>query len=342
MIFHYENNKYIKVIGFCSACITSVDSEGLDEQILSRGVDVTPEATNEQVRDYFKYRQGKYKEEQDRIIKEELGMFHDYVNYIAERSKNIEVINPYDQCLNEWFKEAEYYKRGLSTFPSLVKTITMLNYEYRQRLVIGDKTYLISTKEDNQLIADLFNPGHGVSKSAIKVFNHMVNWFEPYRPSEEDYASEFERYTNGQIPNIKQCKEIFNVSIVKSKVNKNSNLKGLPVGEIIGSLTNHGFIEPVGKMPRGNKNVYALVQTQPLDHTPIIFESAVIEEYVKELALMYGVPNNALLEMVKSENRENDGEPCNTRLKLPPWSSEVPHKCLRGAERYQPSAVKKE
>lgn len=331
---------FFQVRGYCSACITSVDSEGLDDQILSRGIDVTPEATNEQVQKFFKYNQGLIKEERARIINDEIGMFHDYVNYVEARSREVEIINPYDPCLYDWFEEAEYYKRGLSTFPALVKTVTLLNYDYRQRIQRDGKTYLISTRADNQLIADLFNPGHGVSKSSIKVFNHMTNWFEPYRPSEEDYASEFERYERGEIPNIKQCKEIFNVSIVKSKVNKNSNLKGLPVGEIIGSLTNHGFIEPIGKMPRGNKNVYALVQTEPIKSNPILFESAVIEEYVGELSLMYGVPYTPLLEMVNQENTENDGEPCNTQLELPPWSSEVPHKCLKGARRYHVGTAK--
>ena len=44
-----------KLHGYCSVSITSVNSESFDGQILSRGINVSPEATDEQVKMYHKY-----------------------------------------------------------------------------------------------------------------------------------------------------------------------------------------------------------------------------------------------------------------------------------------------
>ena len=119
---------YFKLKGYCSCSITSVNSECFDGQILSRGIDVVPAATNEQVKMYAKYNRGTVASYREWIINSHLALFHDYVQYLKKYVvPNFGVINVYWECLENWFKETEFYKRNLSLYPALVETVTLLN-----------------------------------------------------------------------------------------------------------------------------------------------------------------------------------------------------------------------
>ena len=166
-----------KLEGYCSCCITSVNSECFDGQILSRGIDVAPTATNEQVKMFAKYNHGTVARHRDWIIDSHLGLFHDYVRYLKRYVViGFGAFNPYWECLEEWFKETEFYKRNLSLYPSLVETVTLLNADYRKKITADDgTTYLVSTREDNELIGNLFNPSQGLTNNAIRIFYSVGN-----------------------------------------------------------------------------------------------------------------------------------------------------------------------
>ena len=318
--------------GHCSCAITSVNSECFDDQILSRGIDVTPTATNEQVKMFAKYNHGTIARHREWIIKHHLGMFHDYVRYLKNYViPKYEVFNPYWECLEEWFKETEFYKRNLSLYPALVETVTLLNADYRRKIHSEDGlSYLVSTMEDNKLIGDLFNPSQGLTNNAIMVFNLIVRKYGNYKPNtleepftEEDAVSDWEDYQTGA-KSLKNCGTLFTVANVRRAASKDNNkYKGLPYGDIIQSLVNNGFIQIMGKMKRSNHNVYALDHWEPVEDMTIIFDDECISKYVSEMCPVYGVNLDTLWEIINDEKIENDGDGLKPKIRLPPWVSPV-------------------
>lgn len=330
-----------RLSGYCSCCITSVNSECFDGQILSRGIDVAPTATNDQVKMFAKYNHGTIARYRDWIIKAHLGLFHDYVNYLKSYVvPNFGVINPYWECLEEWFKETEFYKRNLSLYPALVETVTLLNADYRKKINSNDgMTYLVSTKEDNKLIGDLFNPSQGLTNNAIMIFNLLVRKYGNYKPNtleetftEEDAVSDWEDYQSGA-KSLKNCDTLFTVANVRRAASKDNNkYKRLPYGEIIQSLVNTGFVQVMGKVKRGNHNVYALDHWEPVEDMTINFDDECISRYVDEMSPVFGVTCHALWEIINSENIENDGDVVKPNIKLPPWVSPVGQGVVGGVD----------
>ena len=330
-----------RLSGYCSCCITSVNSECFDGQILSRGIDVAPTATNDQVKMFAKYNHGTIARYRDWIIKAHLGLFHDYVNYLKSYVvPDFGVINPYWECLEEWFKETEFYKRNLSLYPALVETVTLLNADYRKKINSNDgMTYLVSTKEDNKLIGDLFNPSQGLTNNAIMIFNLLVRKYGNYKPNtleetftEEDAVSDWEDYQSGA-KSLKNCDTLFTVANVRRAASKDNNkYKGLPYGEIIQSLVNTGFVQVMGKVKRGNHNVYALDHWEPVEDMTINFDDECISRYVDEMSPVFGVTCHALWEIINGENIENDGDVVKPNIKLPPWVSPVGQGVVGGVD----------
>ena len=318
--------------GFCSCCITSVNSECFDGQILSRGIDVAPTATNEQVKMFAKYNHGTVASYRERIINSQLALFHDYVRYIkAYVVPNFKVINPYWECLEEWFKETEFYKRNLSLYPALVETVTLLNADYRKKITSEDgQDYLVSTREDNKLIGDLFNPSQGLTNNAIRVFNLLVRKYGNLKPNtleepftEDDAISDWDDYQTGA-RSLKNCGTLFTVANVRRAASKDNNkYKGLPYGEIIQSLVNNGFVQMMGKVKRGNHNVYALAHWESVEDMTITFDDECISKYVDEMAPVYGVTCHALWEIINAEKIENADSGSVSKVRLPPWVSPV-------------------
>ena len=330
-----------KVTGYCSCCITSVNSECFDGQILSRGIDVAPTATNEQVKMFAKYNRGSIARYRDWVIDAHLGLFHDYIRYLKKYIiPDLEVINPYWECLEDWFKETEFYKRNLSLYPALVETVTLLNADYREKITGDDgQVYLISTREDNKLIGDLFNPSQGLTNNAIRIFNLLVRKYGNYKPNtleesfdDGDAISDWDDYQAGN-KGLKNCGTLFTVANVKRAASKDNNkYKGLPYGEIIQSLVNNGFVQVMGKMKRSNNNVYALDRWEPVEDMTIIFDDDCISRYVEEMCHVYGVTSHALWEIINGENSENDDDGFKPKIKLPPWVSPVGQGVVDGVE----------
>ena len=332
---------YFKLKGYCSCSITSVNSECFDGQILSRGIDVVPTATNDQVKMYAKYNRGTVASYREWIINSHLALFHDYVQYLKRYVvPNFGVINVYWECLEEWFKETEFYKRNLSLYPSLVETVTLLNADYRKKITADDgRTYLVSTMEDNKLIGDLFNPSQGLTNNAIRIFNLLVMKYGNYNPNsfEETYtdtdaANDWDDYQAGT-KGLKNCPTLFTVANVRRYASKDNNkYKNLPYGEIIQSLVNNGFVQVMGKMKRSNHNVYALDRWEPVEDMTIVFDDECISKYVEEMCPVYGVTQSTLWEIIKSEKIENSDLDLKPKIKLPPWFSPAAQGVGKGVE----------
>jgi hypothetical protein len=288
---------------------------------MSRGVNVSPVATNDDVRKFHYFNKGKVKKQREFIIQNYIPKLHDYISYIREFYEGIEIINPYWTCLEKWFRESEYYKRALTLYPSLVEAVCLLNYSQRETVNVGDDLYLIASKEDNQLIADLFNPSQGISEPAVRVFNLLLKWYDTFNPDE------LVEYQSGDL-RIRQCKSIFSVGEVRYKASKIKSLKGLPYGDIMATFVNHGLIEAVDKEKRSNKNIYVLSHHEPLEQSAIDFDEALIKKYVKDLEWIYGVSATHLEKVIDHENTNKVNMNSDSDLKLPPWVSSSPHQVL--------------
>lgn len=228
----------------------------------------------------------------------------------------------------------------MSLYPALVETVTLLNADYRSKIHSKDgKDYLVSTKEDNKLIGDLFNPSQGLTNNAIRIFNLLTRRYGNYKPNtleeaytDDDAVSDWEDYQNGN-KSLKNCGTLFTVANVRRAASKDNNkYKGLPYGEIIQSLVNNGFIQVMGKVKRGNHNVYALDHWEPVEDMTIIFDDDCISKYVDEMSVVYGVTCHALWEIINGENIENDGLGVKSKVKLPPWVSPVGQGVVDGVD----------
>jgi hypothetical protein len=171
------------------------------------------------------------------------------------------------------------------------------------------------------------------------VFNLLVRKYGNYKPNtfeesftEEDAISDWEDYQNGA-KSLKNCDTLFTVANVRRAASKDNNkYKGLPYGEIIQSLVNTGFVQVMGKVKRGNHNVYALDHWEPVEDMTIVFDDECISRYVDEMSSVFGVTAHALWEIVDSENIENEGELLKPKIRLPPWVSPVGQGVVGGVE----------
>lgn len=289
-----------------------------DEQIQSRVISAAPVATDEEVRKFSYYNTGLIKEKREHIIEEEFKMLHEYIEYVLEYFGDAEVINPYHICLDKWFSSSEFYKRATTTYPGLVNAVTLFNCISRESISKDDKLYFISTRGDNELVAKLFNPSQGLSEPAIRIFNLILEKYNPFNPDELD------EYLTDSKYKLRDCNTIFSISEIKHHAIKRKQLKGLAYGDIFSSLMSNGLIEAVDKVRRSNNNVYILSHFEPLTHTHINFDKKLIERRVNDTEMLYGVSPRAIFEIIDLENQVTDGEPVDCDLKIAPWFSGWP------------------
>jgi hypothetical protein len=94
----------------------------------------------------------------------------------------------------------------------------------------------------------------------------------------------------------------------------------------------HGFIQVMGKMKRGNHNVYALDHWEPVEEMTIKFDSDCISQYVGDMCPVYGVDAPTLCGIIEGENSENGSEDSVNKIKFPPWVSPIGLGAVNGAE----------
>lgn len=302
-----------ELTGYPAVIFTSVNSENVDPQFISRGLTVTPQATDKQVSLYVHYMQSGsiWKKKTDYIIRNHLPLFHGYLQSIDY--ENSEIINPYYQCLENWYDGDEYFKRALNKYPELVKIITYLHAHEREYIIIDGKKYYISTKKDNMLVAQLVNPSSNLSGVAINVFNKLV---ELYKDFDED---EMTLYRGGE-HDIRQCKTFFSVSSAKQLLKNNRGFRGLQIGEILNNLSEANLLTLIGKVNKGRNNIYALEQLEPYTKIKIDFDEDVIKKYVEDIPNIYGCTSFEIDEkMLKEKNESEYSKNPFGKLKPAPW-----------------------
>lgn len=330
------------VKGYCSVSFATVHSENIEDQYANRGRIIEPEATNDQVRKFRLYNKGKYEDYVDFIIEKFINNFlHDYIEYIRLKHGDVKVFNPYLTCLHDWLNEDEYYKRSTGQYEKLVETVTLLNYPNRE-LVTNDEgeEYVVSTSEDNKLIADLFLPSFGISPTAIRLFNKLLEWFFNKRILTEDggyvkkscNVEEYMESVNSELADYKNVTgfgtndflSVFTVSEVKRKTSKTKSLHGIDVSSILNNLLQRGYIVSTDeKVKRSNKNIYRLNFFDPIENKGINFQESCIQEYVDHVVpVVYGLrytPRDTCCEMKNIHDAEKLRECSICELEASKW-----------------------
>lgn len=321
--FGERDTTKFSVKGYCSVSFATVHSEDIDEQYRNRGRLVEPEGTNDHVRKYRLYNKGKYANHVEDIIDKYINiLLHEYIEYIHLKYIDLQVFNPYQICLHNWLEEDEYFKRSIGQYEKLVETVTILNAPNRDRVCNSEgDMFIVSTRDDNELVTRLFIPSFGLSPVAIRLFNKLLDWFFKQRSevngkldcNVEEYVQsvndELNDYQAGVI-NTSDFISSFTVAEIKHRVSKTSSLKGVDVGGIVNNLVQLGYIIPSDvKVNKSNKNIYHLNYFDKINNRKIDFDDECINFYLGEVVpVTYGdigyVPPAPSVEMKNIENAD--------------------------------------
>ena len=305
--------------GHPSVSFSSVHSDGLTGQYLSRGVTITPIGSDDDVLYYRRYtRPATFaKDFRDELTGHIMDLFHSYIENLLLNLETVEVINPYYLCLQDWFKTAANNKRSSEMFPLLVDSVTLFNYESRQSIKSPNgKTYYIATKEDNERIANLFDITPGLTSEVVAFYNKLVKIIGEYN------YEEFEEYER-DVKDIKQCKTIFTIGTLKNRrLKRASSDEKDQFADFCHILHDNGKLVSIKKNSKGH-HIYCLESpVEPLGTASIDFTPSKIKEYLDEdmVSSEWGMklPKDKIRGSMKKEIPQNIDT--NTFVE-PPWNN---------------------
>lgn len=286
--------------GHCSVCFTTVKTEDIDEQYFNRGRVTEPDSTDDHIASHKKYYQGVYKQTVDTLVSKYVDeLLHGYIEYIRLNYSEVIVFNPYLTCLMDWLKEDAYFKRSSGQYIKLVETITLLNYPFREKL--NDGKYVVSTKEDNEIIGKLFQPNYALSPQAIRLFNKLIDWYYcadnsttklgVLKYSHDCTAEEYEKTADKELDNysrgsigVRDFKAVFTHGQVNRKRQRIKDLLGVDVSGILGNLVKNGYIGTTDVKAKGtDRNVYRLIHFDKITPKQLEFNDECIKSYIEDV-----------------------------------------------------------
>ena len=149
----------LNLIGKPCLTYTTVPNYEFDEQELSRSILITPRIDNKREfnnRNRMIEFQGKaydYMQQMEKLSKKIQYM----VYYLRDLAKDVSIINPYVDVINDLLSNSEYYKRDFPKYNNLLKVITIFNYHHKVIYERDDRKLLYVSAEDVQLFLTLLN-----------------------------------------------------------------------------------------------------------------------------------------------------------------------------------------
>lgn len=327
-----KNLLNLNLKGYASTTFTTVNTENIDAQIVNRGLTVTPNSSNEDVKQFNRYNKGKYKTIRNNIINVEIGKkFHNYIRWlkltypydnetkqIQDKEGNvIDFINPYYLCFEDWVLDSAYFKRNSNIYEGLINAVTLLNSPFRESITTNDGVkYFIVGKDDINLISDLLNPALELSPLAVKLYNKLIDWYgdDPNNYNVNALA-EYDNYNHG-FGVVKNFEYLFTVSTVRKKARNVTNLKNTDIGQMLNNLASDGKIEVIGKATKSSANIYGLVNDfKKVDDQPIKLDQYQVNLWCEEIKDIYSVEVDA---------PNVDADTCTKMVnvwELPKWNS---------------------
>lgn len=286
--------------GKCSASFTTVKSEDINPQYRNRGRLIIPKAPYSAVARYNRKNDGLYKKKVKNILDKYLTIIRNYIEYVKLEYTDILVYNPYKKNLQDWFKEDEHAKRNDGQIHDILSAITLLNYEFRDKTCATDdkgNSYevVVSTLEDNLVLAELFNPSTGLTPVATGIFNILLDEYffteskngeeyvhaksgEEYSKTADKDASDYENTSGCKLSDLKT---LFTTKEARRVVNSvDKNYKSSDFGSIMYSLQEAGCIEEVCRQKNNTRQlVYKLSHYSHLGDDEKSFKPELYEEY---------------------------------------------------------------
>lgn len=308
----------IKVEGYPSVSFASTHSDGLTGQYLSRGITITPVGTDDDILNYRRYVRPatRAKAFRDELTGKVMSLFHSYIENLILDIETTEVINPYYLCLEDWFRGSSNVKRASEMFTLLVDAVTLFNYKSRHLLTTldGDKYYL-ATKEDNEVIARLFDITPGLTAQVVAFYNKLVERVGKFQ------WDEFEEYKVGD-KSIKECKTIFTVPTLRNiRFRRSSEDEKEQFSRFCHLLHDAGKLDSLMKNHKGH-HVYCLTDGELMGTVNMKCDISKVKEYIEEdiagngwgMGLDYD-------EIVACIGDEKSHRSSWTDFKQPPWDN---------------------
>lgn len=149
----------LNLIGKPCLTYTTVPNYEFDEQELSRSILITPRIDNKREfnnRNRMIEFQGKayeYMQQMEKLSKKIQYM----VYYLRDLAKDVSIINPYVDVVNDLLSNSEYYKRDFPKYNNLLKVIAVFNYYHKVIYERDGRKLLYVSAEDVQLFLTLLN-----------------------------------------------------------------------------------------------------------------------------------------------------------------------------------------
>ena len=149
----------LNLIGKPCLTYTTVPNYEFDEQELSRSILITPRIDNKREfnnRNRMIEFQGKaydYMQQMEKLSKKIQYM----VYYLRDLAKDVSIINPYVDVVNDLLSNSEYYKRDFPKYNNLLKVIAVFNYHHKVIYERDGRKLLYVSAEDVQLFLTLLN-----------------------------------------------------------------------------------------------------------------------------------------------------------------------------------------
>jgi len=149
----------LNLIGKPCLTYTTVPNYQFDEQELSRSILITPRIDNKKEfnrRNNALELKGKSYEYYKKMVKESEQIQY-MVYLLRDIMRDMDIINPYIDVINDLLDNSEYYKRDNPKYNNLLKVIAAFNYNHKTIYEKGDHKVLYVSAEDVQLFLSLLN-----------------------------------------------------------------------------------------------------------------------------------------------------------------------------------------
>ena len=149
----------LNLIGKPCLTYTTVPNYQFDEQELSRSILITPRIDNKKEfnrRNNALELKGKSYEYYKKMVKESEQIQY-MVYLLRDLMRDMDIINPYIDVINDLLDNSEYYKRDNPKYNNLLKVIAAFNYNHKTIYEKGDHKVLYVSAEDVQLFLSLLN-----------------------------------------------------------------------------------------------------------------------------------------------------------------------------------------
>ena len=163
---------------------TTVPSNDIDSQELSRAIVFTPRMDNQMIFN-SRGRALSFKKGRTYSSFEEVKTKSELVPYMIEHLRDVMedyiIINPYFEIITNILSNSKFYKRDTEKYVNLLDTITALNFYMNPHYTFDDGTKaIITTKNDVHLLLSLLEPyrisiSHNIKPKSVEIYKELIS-----------------------------------------------------------------------------------------------------------------------------------------------------------------------